>query len=207
MTDKDVMAEPEGATPLDPDEREGLRYPHVETRQELNTLEQQNILQGLQWFAKQRKYRDYLSEGFVCELHRQLFGKVWRWAGQFRKTEKNIGIDPLHITVQLRLLLDDARYWAEHGTFNREEFAARFHHRLVSIHPFPNGNGRLARIMTDVILERVLHQSPVSWGAGALLDDNANRQGYLAALRAADQHNYAPLIAFITNKSADRIPT
>ena len=206
MTDRDVIAEPEGATRLDPDEREGLRYPHVETRQELNTLEQQNILQGLNWLAKQRKFRDYLCEDFACELHRQLFGRVWRWAGQFRKTEKNIGIDPLHIGVQLRLLLDDTRYWAEHGTYNREEFAAHFHHRLVSIHPFPNGNGRHARIMTDVILERVLHQPPVVWGADALLDENVNRQGYLAALRAADQHNYAPLIAFIANKPAtDRI--
>lgn len=201
MANKDVMAEPEGATPLDPDEREGLLYLHVETRQELNTLEQQNILLGLKWLAKQRKYRDYLSEDFACELHRQLFGKVWRWAGKFRKTEKNIGIDPLHIGVQLRLLLDDARYWVEHGTFNREEFAAHFHHRLVSIHPFPNGNGRHARIMTDVILERVLHQPAVEWGAGALLDDNAHRQGYLAALRAADQHNYAALIAILKIRS------
>jgi Fic-DOC domain mobile mystery protein B len=197
MADRDVMAEPEGATPLDPDEREGLCYPHVETRQELNTLEQQNILQGLKWLAIQRKYRDYLSEDFVCELHRQLFGKVWRWAGQFRKTEKNIGIDPLNISVQLRLLLDDARYWAEHGTCHREEVAAHFHHRLVSIHLFPNGNGRHARVMTDVILERVLHQPAVEWGAG-LLDDNAHRQRYLAALRAADQRNYAPLMQFIT---------
>lgn len=203
-TNKSAINEPEGATPLDPDEREGLRFKHVETRQELNELEQRNILRGLQWLVKQRKYRDYLIEGFVCELHRQLLGEVWRWAGQFRKTEKNIGIDPRYIGVELRKLLDDARYWAKHGTYHREEFAARFHHRLVSIHPFPNGNGRHARIMTDVILERMLHQQPVDWGAGALLDDNIHRDNYLVALRAADQRDYVPLIAFINSKPNSR---
>ncbi|MEE8233122.1 MAG: mobile mystery protein B [Gammaproteobacteria bacterium] len=159
-----VMDYPDGATPLNSDEMEGLKYPHIETRGELDQLEQQNIQEGYNWLKRPRKFKDFISEAFVIELHKQLFGSVWSWAGSFRNSDKNIGIDHLYIGVELRNLLEDARYWLEHGTYNNEEFAARFHHRLVKIHPFPNGNGRHARIMTDVILEKVLGISPVNWG-------------------------------------------
>ncbi len=149
------MEYPEGATPLDPDEIAGLKYSHIQTREELDQLEHQNIQEGYKWLARQRKYSDLLSEAFLLELHKRLFGSVWSWAGSFRQTEKNIGIDHSLIAIELRKLLDDAKYWVAHGTWQRGEFAARFHHRLVKIHPFPNGNGRFARIMTDVILEEV----------------------------------------------------
>lgn len=116
-----IMEYPEGATPLDPDEMEGLRYPHIETRGQLNQLEQQNIQEGYNWLARQRKYKNYLSEDFLIELHRQLFGLVWAWAGSFRHSDKNIGIDHLYISVELRNLLADANYWLEHKTYRREE--------------------------------------------------------------------------------------
>ena len=135
-----------GETPLDPDEMEGLKYPHIQTRGELNQLEQQNIQEGYKWIVRQRKYKDFLTEAFLLDLHKQMLGQVWSWAGSFRRTEKNIGVDPLVIGVELRKLLDDARYWAEHETYNREEFAARFHHRLVKIHLFANGNDYQALI-------------------------------------------------------------
>lgn len=121
---------PDGATPLDPDELEGLKFGHVKTRGELNELEQVNIQSGLLWLARRRN-GDVLSEDFIRRLHRRLFGDVWRWAGSFRATEKNIGVDPVQIGVQLRMLLDDAGYWAEHETYPALEAAARFHHRLV----------------------------------------------------------------------------
>lgn len=191
------MEYPEGATPLDPDERDGLLMKQVETRGELDEVENQNILQGYQWLDSQRKHTDFLSETFVRDLHRHLFGEVWKWAGQFRQTEKTVGLDPLQIAVQLRDLLEDAKYWVKNHTYHREEFAARFHHRLVTIHPFPNGNGRHARIMTDVILEKVLGVAPVNWGRETLSEEGEHRQAYLEALRAADRHDYAPLIAFI----------
>ena len=189
---------PEGATPLDPDELAGLKHPHVETRGELDQLEQANIQEGYRWLSRQRKYREFLNEDFVLDLHRHLFGDVWSWAGAFRKSEKNIGADPASIGMELRNLLDDAKYWVEHNTYSREEFAARFHHRLVKIHPFTNGNGRHARIMTDAILERVLKVKPVNWGSG-LNTKTEHRMAYIAALRAADNNDYRPLIDFVSS--------
>jgi len=193
-----VMDEPEGATPLDPDELEGLNFPHIETRAELDQLEQQNIQEGYNWLTRQRKYKYFISEDFLKVLHEKLFGSVWSWAGHFRHTEKNIGIDPVNISMELRNLLDDTKYWVEHGTYGREEFAARFHHRLVKIHPFPNGNGRHARIMTDVMLEKVLGVAPVHWGANSLSTDGGHREAYLNALRAADKNDYSLLIEFVS---------
>ncbi|MBX6368925.1 MAG: mobile mystery protein B [Rhodospirillales bacterium] len=186
-----------GATPLDPDERNGLKHRHITTRGELDQLEQANIAGGLAWLARRRK-TDILTEAFMRELHRRLFGDVWRWAGTFRLTEKNIGIDPLDIPVQLRMLLGDARYWAEHRSFAPLEAAARFHHRLVQIHPFPNGNGRHARIAADVYLEECFGHGPVDWTAGYSLQSmNERRAQYIDALRAADAGDFEPLLAFV----------
>lgn len=193
-----VMDAPDGATPLDPDELEGLKLPHIETRGELDQVEQQNIQEGYNWLARQRKYKDFVSEVFLKALHKNLLGSVWSWAGQFRKSEKNIGIDPLHISVELRNLLDDAKFWIDNNTYSREEFAARFHHRLVKIHPFPNGNGRHARIMTDVILEKELGVEPINWGADSLITDGEHRDRYINALRAADKNDYRSLIEFVS---------
>jgi Fic-DOC domain mobile mystery protein B len=192
------MDYPEGATPLDPDEMEGLKFPHIETRGELDQVEHQNIQEGFNWLTRQRKYKDFLSEDFLKALHYALLGSVWSWAGHFRQTEKNIGIDPINISVELRVLLDDAKFWTEHATYEREEFAARFHHRLVKIHLFPNGNGRHARIMTDVILERILDIAPINWGSNSLSTDGEHRKTYIHALRAADNNDYGALIDFVS---------
>jgi len=187
-----------GATPLDPDDMEGLKHPHIETRGELDQLEQQNIQDGFVWLNKQRKFKDYLSEDFLLELHKRMLGDVWSWAGNFRHSDKNIGVDHLVVGVELKKLLDDVRYWIEHKTYGREEFAARLHHRLVLIHPFPNGNGRHARIMTDVILERVLNVAPVNWGSD-LGADGEHREAYINALQAADRNDYQSIIQFVSS--------
>lgn len=190
------MDDPEGATPLDPDELEGLRFRHVTRRDELDHLEQGNIAAGLAWLQR-RKRIDVLTDDFVRTLHIRLFGEVWKWAGTYRKTEKNIGIDPRHIAVQLRTLLDDARYWLDHGTYPPLE-AARLHHRMVCIHPFPNGNGRHARIMADALLTKMYGHDPVDWAGGHDLQRlSERRQQYLAALRAADMGDYGPLLIFV----------
>ncbi len=192
-----IGEEPEGATPLDPDELEGLKFKHVTTRGELNELEQANVESGLLWLNRRRS-KDVLTEEFVRELHRRLFGDVWRWAGCFRQSEKNIGIDPVQIGVQLRIFLDDARYWAENGAYSPLEAAARFHHRLVQIHCFPNGNGRHARIMADVYLQQRFSHPPIDWAAGCdLMKSNKRRDEYIAALSAADGGDYEPLLAFV----------
>jgi len=191
-------ADPAGAMPLDPDEIRGLKPRHISTRGELDELEQVNIQAGLMWLSRRRK-PDVLSETFVRALHKRLFGDVWAWAGTFRDTEKNIGIDPLHIAVALRMLLDDAHYWVGHATYAPVEAAARFHHRMVSIHPFPNGNGRHARIMADALLVHIYGEAPIDWAGGH--DPQAmgeRRTHYLRALRAADAGDIAPLLAFVS---------
>ena len=186
----------EGATPLDLDGIEGLKHKHVTTRGELDHLEQANVQSGLQWMRKRRK-KDILNEKFVRDLHRRLFGDVWKWAGTFRTTEKNIGVAPLEIAVNLRKLLDDVRYWIDNETYSPEETAIRFHHRLVFIHPFPNGNGRHARIMADALLMKVFEKKPIDWAGGHDLQSmGERRKEYLTALRTADQGHYALLLAF-----------
>ena len=128
------MEYPQGATPLDPNELEGLRFPHIETRGELDQLEQQNIQDGLLWLNRQRKYKDLLTDGFIKELHKRLFDAVWKWAGSFRTTEKNPGVDPLQINVELRKLLDDTRYWIDNQTYPPLEFAAAFDNPICLTH-------------------------------------------------------------------------
>jgi Fic-DOC domain mobile mystery protein B len=188
---------PEGATPLDPNELGGLKHKHITTQGELDELEQANIASGLQWLGRMRP-RDVLTDVFAMELHRRLFGEIWSWAGSLRMTGKNIGVDPAQIAVQLRGAMDDARYWADHQTYHPVEMAARLHHRLVWVHPFVNGNGRHARIMADVVLDRIHAVGPIDWTAGADLQKmNDRRAAYIAALKAADNHDFAPLLTFV----------
>lgn len=191
-----VLAYPDGATPLDPDEMEGLKHKHVTTRGELDELEQSNIQEGLQWLSTARIVQ-VLSDEFALVLHRRLFGGVWSWAGSIRRTEKNIGIDPLHIRVALRTLMDDVRYWRQNNTYQPKEAAVRLHHRLVFIHPFANGNGRHARILADTVLKRVYGEGPIDWAGGQDLQKmNDRRNAYIAALRSADRGDFGPLFDF-----------
>ncbi|MCP4233773.1 MAG: mobile mystery protein B [Aestuariibacter sp.] len=193
----DAFDYPDGATPLDSDELEGIYFKHVTTRGELDQLEQTNVVEGMQWLKKQ-KNADVLTEVFACELHKRLFGKVWKWAGSFRKTEKNIGVDPIQIAIQLRQLLDDAKYWIENNTYPPKELAARFHHRLVFIHPFPNGNGRHSRIMVDAVLTKLMDEPAIDWAGGYRLEAMCERRNqYMAALRAADGHDISALLEFV----------
>ena len=191
------MDYPEGATPLDPDELEGLKHKHVTNRGQLDHLEQANIEKGQRWLAR-RKKKHILNERFVRDLHTKLFGEVWTWAGTFRKTEKNIGIDPFQIAVQLRTLLDDVQFWVENDTYPPHEIAARFHHRLVFIHLFPNGNGRHARIMANTVLTHLMGVEPIDWSGGYSLSSMTERRKcYIQALREADKGNYDPLLKFV----------
>ena len=182
-----------GATPLDADELASLIPGHITTQGELNEWEQLNIVQGDTWARKQRK--EILDEGFLRRLHQQMFGETWRWAGTFRKSDKNIGVDWLRIGVEVKNLLDDVRYQIENNSLPPDEIAVRFHHRLVAIHPFPNGNGRHARLMADLLAER-LGRPRFTWGSASLVDANETRQRYIAALQAADARDIAPLLAF-----------
>ncbi|WP_339864868.1 mobile mystery protein B [Paremcibacter congregatus] len=191
-----TMDYPPGATPLDPDELTGLKFRHVTSRNELDHLEQANIQDGLKWLSRNRE-SEILTEAFVCKLHKQLFGQVWTWAGRYRTTGKNIGVDAAEIGTQLRLLLDDVKYWCAHETYRPIECAVRFHHKLVYIHAFPNGNGRHARIMADTLLIMVMGEPAIDWAGGHDLQDmGVRRSHYIAALKAADNYNLQPLLDF-----------
>jgi len=189
----DLFDEPDNATPLTPDERRELIPAHIAYRSELNEAEQENIARAQDW-ALSRK-RDPLNEKFIKELHKRMLGEVWKWAGKFRKSERNLGIPFYEIPTALRQLLDDAKTWIEYKSYPPDEIAVRFHHRLVAIHPFPNGNGRHARLMADLLVMR-LGQERFSWGRESLRDAGSMRKRYIAALQAADGHDSRPLLAF-----------
>lgn len=190
---------PNGATPLDADQARGLIPGHIATQAQLNEWELANVLEGEIWafgLGRRRKYADTLSLAFVRELHRRMFGNTWKWAGAFRQTEKNIGIDPLRIQTALVALLANTKTQLEFASYPLDEIASRLGHRLVAIHPFANGNGRLSRTFADIILVKNGARR-FSWGAINLTDESQTRQNYLAALRAADAKSYALLLAFV----------
>lgn len=191
----DVFDEPDAAaTPLTDEEKRDLLPAHIAYRRELNAAEQENIVRALAWLQG-RRGRNLLDEGFIKGLHRQMFCDVWRWAGRFRTTARNIGVEHWRIAVELRVLLDDVRTWIANNVYGPDEIAVRTHHRLVQIHPFPNGNGRFARLFADLLVER-LGQPAFSWGRSSLIAAGDLRRQYIAALRAADNHDIAPLLAF-----------
>lgn len=199
MGEIEIFVYPPGATPLDPDEISGLIPKHITTQSQLNEWEQVNILEAEKWTSHQKfKGSQITTIEFIKKLHQRMFSKTWRWAGQFRKSNKNIGVDWLSISVDLRVLIDDARYQLENKTYPMNEFAARFHHRLVAIYPFANGNGRHARLMADIIL---LSQGEerFSWGRSENLAGlSPARERYIAALRAADKKNCTLLLDFVS---------
>ena len=193
MTDP-LGPQDDGGKELTEEEHEGLIPSYITLRSELNEAEQANILEAEEWaFARKR---DLLGENYLNNLHKRMYGNVWRWAGQYRTTGKNIGIDAYRIRTELRQLLDDCRFWIENGTYEPDEIAARFHHRLVSIHCYPNGNGRHARLAADLLLKS-MGQERFSWGGKNLVDVGETRKRYIAALQAADGHDIEPLLEFV----------
>jgi Fic-DOC domain mobile mystery protein B len=189
-----VFDEPDdAATPLTEEEKRDLKPSYITTRNELNVAEQENIARGRQWALARR--RTILTEKFLQDLHRQMLGDVWRWAGRFRTRERNIGIPYWEISVTLRALLDDTKSRIDQNAYPGDEIAVRFHHRLVQIHPFSNGNGRHARLIADLLIAQ-LGGSSFSWGSGELRDGGELRRRYIAALRAADAHDMSQLMAF-----------
>lgn len=193
MSDPLFDDEDDAATPLTAEEREGLIPAYITLRHELNEAEQIGIEEADRW-AFGRK-RDVLDERFLKSLHKRMFGQVWRWAGQYRTTGRNIGVDAYRIGMDLHQLLDDSRYWIDHATYPADEIAVRFHHRLVAIHPFPNGNGRHARLAADLFAVQ-LALPRFTWGRANLIEAKETRRAYVAALRAADGYDIGPLLAF-----------
>ena len=194
----------DGQTPLYEDEKEGLLIHSIATRGELDEFEQQNIEQAVQWsIGRLMKAEALFTEEFIRALHKRMYGNVWQWAGEFRNSNKNIGVDKWQIPAALRYLLDDVKYWYANNTYPPDELTIRFKHRLVSIHCFPNGNGRHSRLMADIVIEKVFKLPVYTWGAAntasgeaGLVKQGDQRTAYLSAIKAADAGDMLPLMNF-----------
>lgn len=187
----------DGQTPLNEEEQDGLLIPSITTREDLDEFEQLNIEKAIQWtFGKKLKAEQLFTEKFIKDLHKRMYGEVWKWAGTFRESEKNIGIKSYLIPSELKMLLDDALFWVQNGTYSPDELAIRFKHRLVSIHCFSNGNGRHSRLMADLIMEKLYDETIFSWGSSNLIKATETRKVYIKAVKTADKHDLLPLIAF-----------
>ena len=187
-----------GQTPISEEEKEGLLIKTISTRSELDEFEQQNIESAIEWTLKQNFSIDkILTIGFISEVHKRMFNRIWEWAGTFRMTNKNIGVDKFQISQELIVLLDDCKYWIENETFSYDEIAVRFKHRLVKIHPFPNGNGRHSRLCADILISHVFKKKVFSWGGANLTKPSDSRKKHLEAIYKADQGDIEPLISFV----------
>ncbi|MDI6766938.1 MAG: mobile mystery protein B [Bacteroidota bacterium] len=185
-----------GQTPIDEDEKEGLLIPTITTRGELDEFEQLEVEKAMEW-TRERKFslQQILTEEFVRELHKKMFEDIWKWAGQFRTSNKRLGVDKNQIRTEIKKLLDDCRYWIDHKVFAEDEIAVRFSHRFVTIHPFSNGNGRHSRLIADILVSHGFGRS-FSWGSVNLKAQGAARSAYLKALRKTDENDYQSLIEF-----------
>ena len=189
-----------GQTPLDDEEKDGLRIKTITVQKELDEFEQMNIEKAVEWIIHSNlKQEKVLSEKFIKDLHRKMYGDVWKWAGEFRNTEKNIGIKWTLIAIELKCLIDDAKYWIENKTYSPEEIAIKFKHRIVQIHCFPNGNGRHSRMMADIIMESIFSKEVFTWNQSNMVKADETRKNYITALREADNGNIKLLVEFAKN--------
>lgn len=187
----DIFETDDNSTPLTADEKDGLKLKWITLRSELNEVEARNIAQAQIWLLN-NKNKEIFSTTFLCTLHKKMFGEVWKWAGVFRTTERNIGVAPYQIPVKLMQLFDDVKYWIANNTYSKHEIAVRFHHKLVQIHPFPNGNGRVSRLMADIIFQK-LDGKTLYWGNTNLVNVSEVRKNYINALRNADNGDYSEI--------------
>ena len=186
-----------GQTPLEEEEKEGLLIKHITTKRELDEFEQQNIEKAIEWVIT-RKFtiENVLNEGFILDLHKRMFGDVWSWAGKFRTSNKNIGVDKLLISTSLFQLNENCKYWIQNNTFMPDNIAIEYKHQIVKIHPFANGNGRHSRLMADIIIEKILGGEIFTWGKVSLIQKSDNRTKYIDSIKVADKGDIKPLIEF-----------
>jgi len=193
LVSEDIFAQ----TPLDEDEREGLKNTSVTTRWELNQLEQLNIEKAIEWtIHRQFSTNQILTKEFIMRLHKRMVGDVWEWAGTFRRSNKNLGIDWTKIEIEIRTLLDDTKYWIENKTYGEDEITIRLKHRLVKIHCFPNVNGRHSRLIADILIEKGFHKDVFTWGQSELMKPDEKRKEYIQAIKQADLRDFKPLMKF-----------
>ncbi len=187
---------PQKEIPLAPHLVKDLIPSHITNRADLDQWEQDNINEALAWVEKHRR-KDILNELFMRRLHQKMFCNVWRWAGKMRQSEVDLGVPSTRISMELKSLSLNVKHWIQTGAFEPDEIAARFHYRLVFIRPFVNGNGRHARLLTDILLENALGRPNFSWGQTQLAPQGLDRKMYIESLVAANQKSYRPLLEFV----------
>lgn len=186
-----------GQTPITEEEIDDLRIKTISTKADLDEFEQKNIEIAVEWTMKHTSSIDeILSIEFIKEVHRRMFNKVWNWAGKFRKTNKNIGVDKRNIYIELAKLANDVKFWIENKTFSEDEIAIRFKYRLVKIHPFPNGNGRHSRLCANILILDIFNKPEFTWGSHKHSTTVETRKRYIDAIHSADNHNIIPLLTF-----------
>lgn len=186
-----------GQIPIEEGAKEELKIKTISIRGELDEFEQANIEKAIEWSLKRNPTSEkILTVGFIKEVHRRMFDEVWDWAGKYRNTNKNIGVDKYQIEFELKKLLDDCAFWVQNHTFSEDEIALRFKHRLVKIHPFPNGNGRHSRLCADILISKGLQKEIFTWGSKNLSDPGESRTEYLNAIYEADNGNIKPMLEF-----------
>ncbi len=187
-------------TPINEDERQGLLIPTITTCEELNEYEQLNIEKAVEYYLFRRKFRanTILTEKFLLDVHKKMLSDVWGWAGEIRKSNKNIGVDKFQIPLRLRQLLGNCKFWIENNLYSDKEIAIRFKHELVAIHVFSNGNGRHSRLMGDIIMKHIFGKPIFTWGHKNLVHEGDVRDSYIKALRKADNGDIEDLMAFST---------
>lgn len=187
----------DGQTPLSESDKEELLIEIISTQKELDEYEQLNIEKAMVWIYSTKIRKDtILTEKFIKNLHKKMFGDVWGWAGKFRRIDTNIGVDWVRIPVELRQLLDNTQYWIDNKVFPPDEIAIRFKHKLVNIHCFPNGNGRHSRIMADIIIETIFDKEIYTWNDSNMVKADETRDKYISAIREGDKGDIKPLISF-----------
>ena len=194
----DIFEADDNSTPLTVEEKNGLKLKWITLRSELNEAEARNIAQAQLWLASNKK-KDVCSDTFLRNLHKKMFGDVWVWAGEYRTTERNIGVAPYQIPIKLMQLFDDLKFWIDNKIYSNHEIAVRLHHKLVQIHPFPNGNGCVSRLMADLVFQKIEGKT-LYWGDTNLVNVSEVRRKYIDALRKADADDYTELLNFTLKK-------
>ncbi len=188
-----IFKHPKGATPLTGSEQADLLPKHITSQDALNRWEKSNISMAEEWASE---HQDILSSWFVRKLHYHMFDLTWKWAGTFRSIDLNLGVSWPIINEEVKKLCDNTKYHIEHDIFPADEIALRFHHKLVWVHPFVNGNGRHARLIADLLIKQ-LGNVPFQWGTYQdLIEQTSIRKQYIEALQDADRGDYKKLITF-----------
>ena len=200
-----IIDQSKDATPID--DLSGLLQ-DITTRQELNDAEALNIVNATDWIDNGR-IDDPFTATFYRTLHTKMYDEVWAWAGELRSQTGEVthpGSRPEDVGRDIaRVAMDFHREWeALNDHDHLLPLIARYHHQLVLVHPFNNGNGRWSRLAADAVLQRLANQPPLTWATDTLVVDSAERKAYIAALKKADNGDIAPLFDYLRVSNPER---